>query len=530
MQISPIFNQERFTDNLGNPLAGGLIFAYEAGSTSVLQSTYSDQAGAVANPNPIVLDSSGKLPGETAIWLEPGVLYNLVLTAADGVTVIKSFDDVSGVSIPSSGGAGGGAIWIETAGATYLSPTSFLVPGNVTGEYAPGNRARLTLAGGAYSYGTVTSSSFAGGNTTVVITNDSTPLNASLEMAEYSVLIASGRTVDAGAVAFSSVLPYSTSGTVGWRIKVIDQEMAAIERLRARSTLVYTATEIAGVYTISPAESAGTYLTASLWTVRFLNASPGTSTLTVIGMGTAKPLKQFTASGALIDAVITAGMVTDVAWNNAEDCWIVLDALPATSSITPRGIEIFSSNGTFTTPAGVYYIKVTCVGGGGGGGAGDSTYDGGDSGTWTNRTGGGGGGGAVAWTYISTTPSTNYAISIGAGGAGGTSNGYGTPTPATAGGTTTFGVTTVTAQGGFAGGNASGSNWGAGGAGGGAGTALLIRGANGTIGSSGGTGGWSPGYGAPSREYGGGGTGGGAIGGLPSNGQNGFAGLCVVEW
>ena len=532
MQLSPVFNIPAFTDSDGNPLAGGKIFAYEAGSFSTLKDTFSTQAGDVANANPIVLDSAGCLPAGVNIWLTPNEAYNLVLTEADGTTVIKSFDNVTGIPAGSSGGGGTlDGVWVIVEGGTFLSPTSFLVTGNQVANFVVGNRARLQLSTG-YVYGTVTGSSFSTNTTVTVQLDAGATLNASLDEAAYSLLIQNGKTVDAGAVSFSD-LPYNTSGSVGYRIRVQDQEIAAIESLRARGTLVHTASGSGGVFYISPTPAVGTNVTAAIWTVRFTNAGSATNTFNIVGFTAgAKPLKQYDSSGALVDAVVTAGLISDVGWNNAEGCWMLLDTLPGGAApAAPRGMQVFQSNGTFTTPANVYYLKVTCVGGGGGGGAGDSAYDGGDSGTYTLKNGGGGGGAAASFTYLSTSPGTTYSVSIGAGGTGGNIPAFGSPTSATAGGTTSFGVTLVTAQGGFAGGNASasssGGSVGAGGVGGGAGNGLVIRGANGT---AGGIGGWCPGWGAPGREYGGGGAGGIATDTSGSTGSNGMVGICVVEW
>ena len=96
--ISPVFNIPAFTDANGNPLAGAKIFTYEAGSTSILQPTYTGPTAAVANSNPIVLDSGGFLPAGISIWLDSTLTYNLVLTQPDGTTVIHYFDNVAGVS------------------------------------------------------------------------------------------------------------------------------------------------------------------------------------------------------------------------------------------------------------------------------------------------------------------------------------------------------------------------------------------------------------------------------------------------
>lgn len=92
--MSPVFaSGMQFTSD-GKPLSGGKIYAYVGGSNSILKTTYANQAGSVANANPIVLNSSGRLP--TAIWLISSETYNLVLTAPDGTTVLEQYDYVAG--------------------------------------------------------------------------------------------------------------------------------------------------------------------------------------------------------------------------------------------------------------------------------------------------------------------------------------------------------------------------------------------------------------------------------------------------
>ena len=64
----------QFLDNNGNPLAGGLLYTYAAGTTTP-QATYTTAAGNVANANPIVLDSAGRVANQ--VWLTAGVSYKL---------------------------------------------------------------------------------------------------------------------------------------------------------------------------------------------------------------------------------------------------------------------------------------------------------------------------------------------------------------------------------------------------------------------------------------------------------------------
>ena len=92
--ISPVCNGQLF-DNSGEPLAGGKVFAYVGGSFSTLALTYSDNAGTVPNANPIVLDSSGRMPVE--MWLVQGQTYNIALTLADGTTVLQQWANIMGV-------------------------------------------------------------------------------------------------------------------------------------------------------------------------------------------------------------------------------------------------------------------------------------------------------------------------------------------------------------------------------------------------------------------------------------------------
>lgn len=102
--LSPVCNGIQYFDNNGKPLSGGLIFQYEANSTTVMQTTYADTDGAVPNENPIVLDSSGRIP--TEMWMEVGKFYNIVITKPDGTTVLFAMDDITGTS---GGGGGGGS-------------------------------------------------------------------------------------------------------------------------------------------------------------------------------------------------------------------------------------------------------------------------------------------------------------------------------------------------------------------------------------------------------------------------------------
>ena len=70
-----------FVDAAGQPLVGGQLYTYIAGTTT-LQATYTDATATTANTNPIILDSRG----EANVWLGSAV-YKFVLKDADGALI-----------------------------------------------------------------------------------------------------------------------------------------------------------------------------------------------------------------------------------------------------------------------------------------------------------------------------------------------------------------------------------------------------------------------------------------------------------
>lgn len=77
----------QFFDNNGNPLSGGRIFTYLAGTTTQ-ENTYTDASGSSQNPDPIILDAGG-FPANgtvrTGIWLA-NKSYKFVVQDSHGVT------------------------------------------------------------------------------------------------------------------------------------------------------------------------------------------------------------------------------------------------------------------------------------------------------------------------------------------------------------------------------------------------------------------------------------------------------------
>lgn len=68
-----------YTDSAGDPLSGGLLYTYAAGTSTPL-ATYSDQAGITPNANPVVLDARGEA---TVFWSESSSYKVVLHDAAD---------------------------------------------------------------------------------------------------------------------------------------------------------------------------------------------------------------------------------------------------------------------------------------------------------------------------------------------------------------------------------------------------------------------------------------------------------------
>src|SRR5574343_1035373 len=77
----------QFLDSNGNPLSGGKLYTYSAGTTTP-KATYTTAAGTVQNANPVVLDSSGR----AVVFIDGS--YKFVLKDSNDVT-IETTDNVS---------------------------------------------------------------------------------------------------------------------------------------------------------------------------------------------------------------------------------------------------------------------------------------------------------------------------------------------------------------------------------------------------------------------------------------------------
>lgn len=237
-------------------------------------------------------------------------------------------------------------------------------------------------------------------------------------------------------------------------------------------------------------------------------------------------------------ALLTGGAAANPSWGNVGG---------EASTVGGTGQKIFTTDGTFTVPAGITKVFLTMIGGGGSGGGTSNT----------NQQGGGGGAGASVINYpLEVTPGATLTVQVGLGGTGVNSS-------TASGEASIFDTATakITANGG-SGGTANSANA-AGGSGGtvvnklaavntvagtfiengssgfagGAGAAGLSGtgsgGGGGSLMGAGGAGVTVQGNGisaSESGQYGGGGSGALTVGGTIFKGGDGADGIVIVRW
>ncbi len=112
----------QFFDNNGEPLAGGLLYTYEAGTVTP-KATYTTAAGDIQNANPVVLDAYGR----AVVFIEGA--YKFRLETAGGV-LVRETDNVSSFEIASA--ATGAINW---AAADTLASDTTVPIGAATSNY-----------------------------------------------------------------------------------------------------------------------------------------------------------------------------------------------------------------------------------------------------------------------------------------------------------------------------------------------------------------------------------------------------------
>jgi microcystin-dependent protein len=209
------YPKPQFFDNNGVPLSGGKVCTYSP-STSTPKATYTDSSGGTANTNPVILDSAGR----GNIWLDG--YYKIVLQdgsgtagTCDGVTIwtVDNVSSGSGVSFTFSE-------WVlqPLISLYYINASQFSCAGDLRTTFPAFLRIKATVTAGTV-YGTVVSSSYGTGTTTVTLLLDAGVLDSGLSAVFTGLLspLNSSIPVSSTIIPVGTTLPYAgSSAPAGW--------------------------------------------------------------------------------------------------------------------------------------------------------------------------------------------------------------------------------------------------------------------------------------------------------------------------
>jgi hypothetical protein len=170
----------QFLSANGQPLVGGLVYTYAAGTTIPI-TTYTSASGLSANTNPIVLNARG----EADIWFTNGVSYKIVLKdstgstiwTVDNVTIAGSMSTQNSNAVSITGGTIG-------SGVTFNGNTTGTAS-NVTGVVAVANGGTGSATAGPAR--TNLGAAASGANADITSLNESVTLTASGSIAATSI-------------------------------------------------------------------------------------------------------------------------------------------------------------------------------------------------------------------------------------------------------------------------------------------------------------------------------------------------------
>lgn len=140
----------QFFDSSGDPLTGGKLYTYAAGTTTP-QTTYSAPTGTPlpSHANPIVLDSAGRVPAGGEIWITAQAYKFVLKTSADAL--LATYDNVTGLNVASftpQNFTGDGATVVFTLSSAPISENTTFV--YINGVYQQKNT--YSVSGAALTF------------------------------------------------------------------------------------------------------------------------------------------------------------------------------------------------------------------------------------------------------------------------------------------------------------------------------------------------------------------------------------------
>lgn len=237
--LSPLAGAgQQFLDNSGNPLTGGKLYTYAAGTTTP-ETTYTTAAGTTPHANPIIMDAAGRL--ESEVWLTGEVAYKFVLR--DSVdALIGTYDDIYGINDVSATGVPWSEITGEPTTLAGYGITDALSAATAASSYAPINNAALT---GTTTIQDAAAASFTAGYLDVP---------QSLKTANYQLVLADrGKSVVMNGTSLTLTIP--ANGTVafpiGTAIVVINIATTSLSVAITTDTMTLVNTTTTGTRTLA---------------------------------------------------------------------------------------------------------------------------------------------------------------------------------------------------------------------------------------------------------------------------------------
>lgn len=305
----------QFFDSNGDPLVGGKLYTYAAGTTTPL-ATYIDQAQSGTNTNPVILDSRG----EANVWLGTTGLYKFVLTTSTD-----------------------SAVWtVDNIGYQYLSPNDLYNQGTEV-DVASASTVNIGAENTCFLRvtGTTTITSF--GTTYKGPRYIRFAAALTLTHNASTLILPTGANITTAAGDYALVVPKATSGTAdGWAVAVYQ---------KANGQALVSATDYLNTTRIDVASAATVDLTTNAPSTRNINIT-GTTTITAFTVAIGQ--LYFVRFNAALTLTNNASIVTQTGANittAAGDTCI----LRATAANTVEVLSYVSSSGvagsTFSTSA-----------------------------------------------------------------------------------------------------------------------------------------------------------------------------------
>ena len=187
----------QFFDNNGNPLTGGKLYTYAAGTTTP-QATYTSAAGSTFHTNPIILDAAGRVPGSSEIWLADNQIYKFVLKDSNDV-LLATWDNITGVNSNFVNYTTETEVQTATAGQTVFTLTTM--------SYAPGTGSLTVYVDGVNQY---EGDSYVETNSTTVTFTAGLHVGAQVKFT--TAVQTTGNATDASVVSYSPAAASLLSG------------------------------------------------------------------------------------------------------------------------------------------------------------------------------------------------------------------------------------------------------------------------------------------------------------------------------